>query len=146
MKSSMSDRNISFYVVDIFIAIDKIKRYTFKFESAEELLYAEQSWDASIRELEIIGEATKHLLNEDILPQSYRRIVDFRNQINHAYFGINEKIVWDVIQNKLPEYSDELKRVVKQKHISLQKAIDKIKEEKHINSQVLDLLKLLETL
>lgn len=146
MKSSMSSRNISFYIVDIFIAIDKIQRYSFDFQDADELRHAEQSWDATIRELEIIGEATKHLLLDDILPQSYRRIVDFRNQINHAYFGINEKIVWDVIQNKLPEYSVELKKAVKQKDIKLQTAIDKMREEKHINKQVLDLLKILEAL
>ncbi len=142
----MSSRNIAFYIVDIFIAIDKIKRYTFNYQDADQLLYAEQSWDTTIWELEIIGEATKHLLHGGILPQNYRRIVDFRNQINHAYFGINEKIVWDVIQNKLPSYNDELKIVIKEKDINLQTAIDKMKEERHINKHILDLLKKLENL
>jgi uncharacterized protein with HEPN domain len=94
----MSKRKIEFYILDILIAIDKIKRYTKKISNGTELLNDELSWDATIRELEIIGEATKILLNESFLEdKKYRRIVDFRNQINHGYFGIDEDIVWDVM-------------------------------------------------
>ena len=93
-------RDITLYIVDILIAIDKIKRYSKPFLNAQELLYSEMAWDACIRELELIGEATKYLLNANLLDNSYRRVVDFRNQITHGYFGINEEIVWDVIKNK----------------------------------------------
>ncbi len=34
---SMSRRDISFYVVDIFIAIDKVDRYTSEFTNPQEL-------------------------------------------------------------------------------------------------------------
>ena len=60
-------REIEFYIVDILIAMDKIKRYTAQFSSANELLSSEIYWDGVIRELEIIGEATKHLLNNGIV-------------------------------------------------------------------------------
>jgi uncharacterized protein with HEPN domain len=48
-------RDVSLYIVDIFIAIDKIKRYTAKFQNSDELLWSEVEWDATIRELEIIS-------------------------------------------------------------------------------------------
>lgn len=142
----MPKRDIALYIVDIFVAIDKIWRYTSRFSDAQEFLYSELSWDASIRELEIVGEATKHLLVDNILPENYRRIVNFRNQINHAYFGIDENIVWDVIQNKLPLYNNELKAVVKQKNIDLKIAIEEIRKENYHNEATLILLDELEIL
>lgn len=89
----MSNRDLSFYIVDILLAIDKIRRYTDKFTNPQDLLYDELSWDATIRELEVIGEATKYLLDTNLIGDKNRRIVNFRNQISHGYFGIDEKIV-----------------------------------------------------
>lgn len=136
----MSSRDISLYIVDIFIAIDKISRFTCKIQNGAELLLHEMAWDACIRELEIIGEATKVLLNSGLLTSEYRRIVDFRNQINHGYFGIDEEIVWDVIAHKLPEYQAELVAIVRQEKIMLEDAIAHAKAENEKNVQVLKFL------
>lgn len=142
----MSRRDISFYVVDIFIAIDKVHRYTSGFTNPQELLHNEMSWDATIRELEVIGEATKHLLKAEIIPKHYRRIVDFRNQINHAYFGIDENIVWDVVTDKLNIYKNDLKSVVISENIYLNDAIEKMKTDKFCNNFTLEVLQKLEQL
>ena len=136
----MSSRDISLYIVDIFIAIDKISRFTCKIQNGAELFVHEMAWDACIRELEIIGEATKVLLNSGLLTSEYRRIVDFRNQINHGYFGIDEEIVWDVIAHKLPEYQIELVAIVVKEKIALEDAIEHAKVENEKNVQVLKFL------
>jgi len=93
----MSNRDISLYIVDILIAIDKINRYTDNIDDAEELLHSELKWDATIRELQVIGDAMNRILKNNYLDNSYRRIVDFRNQIVHGYFGTDHNIVWQVI-------------------------------------------------
>ena len=136
----MSNRDISLYIVDIFIAIDKISRFTCKIKNGAELLVHEMAWDACIRELEIIGEATRILLNSGLLKSEYRRIVDFRNQISHGYFGIDEEIVWDVITHKLPEYKAELISLVTTEKIMLEDAIAHAKVENVKNEQVLKFL------
>lgn len=136
----MSNRDISLYIVDIFIAIDKISRFTCKIKNGAELLVHEMAWDACIRELEIIGEATRILLNSGLLKSEYRRIVDFRNQISHGYFGIDEEIVWDVITHKLPEYKAELISLVTTEKIMLEHAIAHAKVENVKNEQVLKFL------
>ena len=133
----MSHRDITFYVVDIFIAIDKVKRYTEKFENGSELLYDEVYWDATIRELEIIGEATKYLLKDELIDTKYRRIVDFRNQILHGYFGIDENIVWDVVKNKLSEYEVDLKHMLLEEDMDLSLAVEYAKDEYENQSNVL---------
>ena len=134
-------RKIEFYIVDIFIASDKIKRYTKTFASAEDFLHNELEWDAVIRELEIIGEATNKLLKMDALDTQYRMIVDFRNQIIHGYFGINENIVWEVVTELLGDFIDTLFSMVKREHLDLSDAISCAKNDHHYNEKTLNFLK-----
>ena len=106
----MSDRQHALYVVDLFIAIDKIYRYTNRFDNAQELLYSELEWDGAIRELEIIGEATNYLLKANQIDSKYRRIVDFRNQIIHGYFGIDENNGNQNVLNFLNQLSESVQQ------------------------------------
>jgi len=58
------------------------------------------------RNFEIIGEAAARI-SEDFKmshPEiEWRILKDFRNFIIHEYFGINNEIIWDTIQIRLPE-------------------------------------------
>lgn len=135
----MSKRESELYLLDILIAYEKILRYTKGFSSGDDLLHSEMEWDATIRELEIIGEATKNLIQENIIGQENRRIVNFRNQISHGYFGIDADIVLDIIEKKLPDFTQMLKKL----NINLQNAIWLSKKEHHHNQNT---IKLLETL
>ena len=136
----MSDRKHALYIVDIFIAMDKIHRYTDRFNDAEELLDSELEWDGAIRELEIIGEATNYLLKANQIDEQYRRIVDFRNQIIHGYFGIDENIVFDVICNKLPQYFEDLLELSQDQKTDVLEAIVGSKKENSANKNVLEFL------
>lgn len=138
----MSKRDFTLYIVDIFIAINKIQRYTKKFTNAEDFRWSELEWDASLRELEIIGEATKALINSNILENNkYRRIVDFRNLITHAYFGIDEDEVFSVIKEKLNTLHEELITLIKTKNISINEAISLAIEENIKTTQLTNYLK-----
>jgi len=128
----MSDRDVSLYIVDILIAINKIKRYTKDIDNAEELLNSELEWDATIRELQVIGDAMNKILERDYLDNSHRRIVDFRNQIVHGYFGIDHNIVWQVIEDKIDKLKKKLVNVIESNKIDLTEAINAaIEENKH---------------
>ena len=37
-----------------------------------------------------------------------------RDRLIHEYMGINYSIVWDVIKNKIPELSNQIKQVIEQ--------------------------------
>ena len=133
-------RSSAFYLVDIFIAADKIKRYTQSFSDAKSFLYSEIEWDATVRELEIIGEATKHLLQDEMIDPRHRIIVDFRNHIVHAYFGIDEQIVWEVVHQFLDPFIAELHLLVAEQGIDLSKAIDRAREDYHYSGKILEFL------
>ena len=71
----------------------------------------EKTRDAVLRNLEIIGEAAKHLpLESRQLATSieWRKIYGFRDYLTHAYFGVAPDIVWSVIRDKVPELLDAL--------------------------------------
>ncbi len=134
----MSSRDFRLYIVDIFIAINKIGRYTQEFEDGESLRWHEMAWDSTIRELEILGEATRVLLQTNFLQdKKYRKIVDFRNIIAHGYFGLDEEEVFYVCKTKLEELEEELILLLKDKKIEIEKVLElSIEENKKITPLV----------
>ncbi|MDR3685219.1 MAG: DUF86 domain-containing protein [Geothrix sp.] len=60
--------------------------------------------DATLRNLEILGEAVKHLPGtlKALHPEvAWKNIAGFRDFLAHAYFGVDDQIVWDIITTKL---------------------------------------------
>ncbi len=108
----MSKREINFFVFDIFVAIVKIENTVSKFNNAQDLLYSYTDWDSAIREFEIIGEASKYLLKENLLRKTHQPVVDFRNVIIHEYFGIDRDEVWNVIHNDLKQFKQVILEII----------------------------------
>jgi uncharacterized protein with HEPN domain len=68
-----------------------------------------------IRELEMIGEASSRISAEkkDAYPDvPWRLLKDFRNVLSHEYFGVNNEIVWDIVQNKLPKLQTQIEKII----------------------------------
>lgn len=61
---------------------------------------------AFVRSLEVIGEATKKI-PEDFRAQhpsvEWRSMAGMRDRLIHDYFGVDYELVWDVVQNRIPE-------------------------------------------
>lgn len=64
------------------------------------------------RQFEIIGEALARMarLEEPLAERisDYRRIIAFRNILIHGYAEIDHRIVWDIIESKLPTLCREV--------------------------------------
>ena len=96
-------RSIRLYLQDILNSIRKIKQYTSQ-TTQSELLENEQAFDAVVYNLQIIGEATRKIPEEirNRQPQvEWKNVIGIRNVITHAYFSIDDEVVWDIIQTKL---------------------------------------------
>lgn len=96
-------RDYKLYLADILEAIDRIQEYT---EGMEYKGFSQSNItiDAVVRNLEVIGEASRRLPDEikSQTPETeWRKVMALRNILSHEYFGVNTKIVWDVVQNKL---------------------------------------------
>ena len=70
---------------------------------------------AVIRNLEVIGEAAR-TIPEDVRDKAdeieWYKIIALRNILIHEYFGVNLKIVWDVIENKLAAVESTCRRLL----------------------------------
>lgn len=81
----------------------------------EDFLEDETLKRAFARSIEIIGEASKNIseeMKEKHTGIEWNKITGMRNRLIHGYFGVNWKIVWDVIVNKLPELENQLQLVL----------------------------------
>ena len=73
-------------------------------------------FDAVVRNLEIIGEAAKHIPAEvqarypDV---EWRSIAGLRDIVAHEYFGIDEDILWDIIMHQVPALLTQVRQILK---------------------------------
>ena len=66
------------------------------------------------RDLEIIGEAVKRILDRDssIALTNARKIIDTRNRIIHGYDTISDDVIWGIIINHLPNLKIEVNELL----------------------------------
>jgi uncharacterized protein with HEPN domain len=98
-------RDYKLYLEDILLAIGRIRRSTDGI-TFEQFTENEEKADAVVRNLEVIGEAIKRL-PEDVRTSrpdiEWKRIAGLRDILIHDYFGIDLKIIWDVVEHKLTQ-------------------------------------------
>ena len=71
--------------------------------------------DAILRQLTILGEASKRISNElrAAHPEiPWRKVAGFRDVVVHDYFGVNLNEVWRIIQEDLPALANLLEPLV----------------------------------
>ena len=75
--------------------------------------------DATIRRIEIIGEAAKNIskgLKENHPDIKWSKIAGARDMMIDAYFNVDLDIVWNIIQKDVPTLKEKIyKKVYKQK-------------------------------
>lgn len=95
------------YILTMLEAIEKIFIYSNDFEDEEDFYHANKqlNFNASVNLLIAIGEENKKIdknlkISKEI---NWKNISALRDKISHNYRGIDEYIVWDIIQNYLPK-------------------------------------------
>ena len=64
-----------------------------------------RTYDTTLRNLDLIGEAATHIPRavRDAHPEiEWREIIATRNRVAHGYMGMDEDVIWDIIQTDIP--------------------------------------------
>ncbi len=101
------------YLLHIRDAILRIEQYASVGQSE---FLAQSHWqDAIIRQLEIIGEASKRLSHElrsanPAVP--WRRVAGLRDVLIHDYMGVDLEAVWSVVENGIPTLKETVEKLL----------------------------------
>ncbi len=107
-------RNYLLFLEDISQRIERIDSYIDGMDY-EAFVQDDKTVSACIREIEVIGEATKQIPKEiteqfDELPWSL--MAKMRDKLIHWYFEVDEEIVWNVATLKLPQIKDQIDKII----------------------------------
>jgi uncharacterized protein with HEPN domain len=100
----MSERAWRFYIDDMIDCAERVLAYTVDLDQ-DGLVADRLHYDATIRNLELIGEAATHIpdgVREDNPQIPWRLIIATRNRLIHGYLGIDNDTLWSVIQTDIP--------------------------------------------
>ena len=93
------------YLADIRTACEKVARFTAGMDR-EAFFGDDRTYHAVVHCLLIVGEAAKRIPDDvrQRLPEiEWKKIAGMRDWMVHAYFAINDEILWDAIESKVPE-------------------------------------------
>jgi uncharacterized protein with HEPN domain len=110
----MSKRNFRLLLEDIKEATENILEYTAEM-NYDSFCKDKKTKDAVVRNFEVIGEASNRVPTEiqtEYPTVPWRRMIGFRNRIIHEYFGIDFQILWQIIQDNIPDLLAQINEVI----------------------------------
>lgn len=91
-------------------ACGEILEFTRRLRNADELGRDRRTYLAVVRSLEVIGEAARQMprsFKSEHPEIPWREVASLRNVIAHEYFGLDNEIIWDVIQSRIPDLMEK---------------------------------------
>ncbi len=102
------------YILDIESIVSEIEEIKLRINNNFDAYKADFVVQRAIeRDLEIIGEAVKKLLELDnsIEISFSKRIIGLRNIISHAYDTVEPELIWGIIQKDIPVLYQEIQAI-----------------------------------
>lgn len=100
-----------FYVDDMIGFAENVLTYTEGYDQAG-FERSRLHYDATVRNLELIGEAATHLPSHvrEFAPQiPWRLMIATRNRLIHGYLGIDNDTLWSIVRDNIPSLLTELR-------------------------------------
>lgn len=109
----MPPREERFFLEDIGTAIDRIVHYASR--GRDHFMATTETQDAIVRNLEIIGEASKRITPETRAREPkvpWTAITGTRDRLIHGYFALNLELIWKTAKRDLPALREAVGRLL----------------------------------
>jgi uncharacterized protein with HEPN domain len=97
------NRDRTVFLRHMLICIDRIADYTR--EGRAVFMSDSKTQDAVVRNLEVLGQATKDFGTEELRARDpsipWSRIAALRNVLAHQYLGVDVTLVWNIVEREL---------------------------------------------
>ena len=113
MPERKESRDWTLFLSDMQLFCSKVMRYC-KGLSAAQFAADDLVTDAVLRNLELLGEAAKQIPDSvrDRHPEvPWRRIAGLRDILAHAYFGLEDEMIWQIVSSSIPALAAQLNAV-----------------------------------
>ena len=113
-----SNRDFKLYLEDISIECKNIKNFT-KNITYEEFTENLEKVYAVAKAFENIGEAVKNIpknITEQYPEIPWSDIAKMRDVLTHHYFGLDDKVLWDTLDEEFEEFENIINELLKRKN------------------------------
>jgi len=111
MKGKIGDKQRLLHIAESINEIEQyISKATFDIFSNDSMMRY-----ATVKQIEIIGEAANYLTEETKMqfPNiQWRQIIGLRHILVHEYFGIDSKLIWQIITNDIPTLKSDIQNII----------------------------------
>lgn len=106
-------REWHFYIDDMIGFCAKVLDYTSQLD-ANNFGASGVNYDATLRNMELIGEAATHIPDQ-VRSQHpevpWRKVIATRNRLIHGYLGIDNDVLWSIVQTDIPPLLQQLRQI-----------------------------------
>ena len=112
----MKYRDPLVFVEDILESMDKIESYVQGMDFSD-FAMNDMVIDAVLRNLEIIGEASRNIpddIRERYSEIPWKEMMGLRNIVIHGYFSVDLDIIWEIITEDIPPTRTKIEKMFRE--------------------------------
>ena len=113
-ESGGEERSWRLYIQDMIDFGENVLSYTEGLDQSA-FISDRRTYDATLRNIELIGEAATHVPDQvrEANPHvPWRVIIGTRNRVAHGYLGLDDDVIWSIIQDDIPDLLPKLRRIL----------------------------------
>ena len=107
-------RDYRLYLKDILDAMERIEEFV-EDMSFEKFKEDDKTSSAVVKKFEIIGEASKNVpegIKQKYTQVPWKEMAGMRDKLIHIYFGVNYRLVWTAIKERIPQLKPLIKKIL----------------------------------